>query len=130
MKFHSLAIGAVVLSGALTTSLAQTTNAPKRVHVETLGAANQSTTTHFNVYFPLTHQDALEKLLSDQTTPGTARYHQWLTPAQFKTQFGPNASDVAKVKAQLQSAGFTILSEKTQSLEVQGSDQQLCQNNK
>jgi subtilase family serine protease len=91
------------------------------MHAQTLGAASQSATTHFNIYFPLTHQDTLEKLLNDQTTQGSASYHQWLTPAQFKAQFGPNASDVAKVKAELQSAGFTILSERTQSIEVQGS---------
>ncbi len=121
MKFHSLAIAAVVLGGVLTTGLAQTNNAPKRMHVQNAGAANQSATTHFHVYFPQTHQDALDKFLTEQTTPGSPLYHHWLTPAQFKARFGPNPSDVAKVKAQLQSAGFTILSEKTQSIEVEGS---------
>jgi subtilase family serine protease len=89
-------------------------------HVETLGPADQNAVVQFNVYLPLTHQDALEPLLRDQTDSTSANYHHWLTPAQFKAQFGPDSSHVAKVRAELEAAGFTVLSEKTQSLEVEG----------
>ncbi len=70
--------------------------------------------------FPLTHSDALEQLLRAQTDPSSPSYHQWLTPAQFKAQFGPDRSDVAKVTAALLPRGFTITAEHTQSLEVEG----------
>ena len=76
--------------------------------------------THFRVYLPLTHTDALEKLLQSQTDTASPNYHQWLTPAQFKQQFGPSRSDVAKTKQLLQSAGFTVVGENTQNLEVEG----------
>jgi subtilase family serine protease len=120
MRIHSLAIGAVVLCALTTISSAQMNSSPNAVHVQTIGSADPNAMTHFNVYLPLTHSDALEQLLREQTDPASASYHQWLTPAQFKTQFGPNRSDIATVTAALLAAGFTITAEHTQSLEVEG----------
>ncbi len=88
--------------------------------VQTLGPADQSTVTHFNVYLPLTHQADLDQLLRDQTDSSSARYHQWLTPEQFKSQFGPSRADVAKVTKALEAAGFTVVGEQTQNLQVEG----------
>jgi subtilase family serine protease len=88
--------------------------------LQALGPANQNATTHFNVYLPLTHPDELERLLSGQTDSTSASYHHWLTPAEFKAQFGPKQADLVKVKAALLAAGFTIVAEHTQSLEVEG----------
>jgi subtilase family serine protease len=120
MRIHSLAIGAVVLCALTTISSAQMNSSPNAVHVQTVGSADPDAMTHFNVYLPLTHSDALEQLLREQTDPASASYHQWLTPAQFKAQFGPSRSDIAKVTAALLAAGFTITAEHTQSLEVEG----------
>jgi Pro-kumamolisin, activation domain len=39
---------------------------------------------------------------------------------QFKQQFGPSRANVAKAKELLESAGFTIVAERTQNLEVEG----------
>ncbi len=119
MKIHALTAG-VVFCALTTMSFPQSNNAATSRFVETLGRADQSAFTYFNVYLPLTHQDALDQLLRDQTDPNSTSYHHWLTPAQFKVQFGPSTSDVAKVRSALESAGFTIVSEKTQSLQVEG----------
>ena len=120
MRIHSLAIGAVVLCALTTMSISQMNISPSAMRVQAVGAADPSAVTHFNVYLPLTHQDALEQLMREQTDPASASYHQWLTPAQFKAQFGPNRSDVATVTAALLAAGFTITAEHSQSLEVEG----------
>jgi subtilase family serine protease len=85
-----------------------------------LGAAEPSAVAHFNVYLPLTHTAALEQLLQEQTDSASSNYHHWLSPAQFKQQFGPNAADVARTKALLQAQGLTIVRENTQNLEVEG----------
>lgn len=53
-------------------------------------------------------QAALDQLLSDQQNPASARYHQWLTPAQFAAQFGLSSTDLGKVKDWLGSQGFTV----------------------
>jgi subtilase family serine protease len=119
MRIRTVVTGAVV--GALFAFTLLPQVVPAAVQAEkTLGAADQNAVTHFNVFLPLTHTDALEKLLQAQTDSTSASYHQWLTPAQFKQQFGPNPTDVARAKELLQSEGFTIVSERTQSIEVQG----------
>jgi subtilase family serine protease len=116
MRIRSLVMGAAI--GALTTVGFSQRNP---MHVRMLGSADQNTKVHFNVYLPLTHSDVLEQLLRDQTDQASSSYHQWLTPAQFKAQFGPSSSDVARVTSALLGAGFTIVGEGTQSLEVEGS---------
>ena len=112
----SVALGAVYTFASI--ALVQSASAARQV--ESLGAANQNDITHFRVFLPLTHTDALEKLLQGQTETASANYHQWLTPAQFKQQFGPSRADVAKAKQLLQNAGFTVVGENTQNLEVEG----------
>jgi len=119
MRIRSLATGAVL--GALTLAcLTRTPAVSAASQLQALGAADQNATTTFNVFLPLTHTADLDQLLRDQTDPASSRYHQWLTPAQFKTQFGPRPADVARARATLEAAGFTILGEKTQNLQVSG----------
>ena len=119
MRIRSTAPG-ITLGAFTLASLALVQSAFAAKHMESLGAADQSAVTHFRVYLPLTHTDALEKLLQSQTDTASSNYHQWLTPAQFKQQFGPSRSDVAKAKQLLQSAGFKVVGENTQNLEVEG----------
>ena len=121
MRFHSLAVNALLLGALTTLSFSQINRASTAMQVRTIGPADQNAVAHFSVYLPLTNRAALDKLLRDQTDSTSSRYHQWLTPAQFKAQFGPSRSDVAKVRATLQAAGFAVVGEKTQNLKVEGS---------
>src|ERR1700761_5658252 len=119
MRIRSFVAGAVLGALAITcASLPQSASAAAMM--QSLGAARQNTTTQFSVYLPLTHTAALEQLLKDQTDESSPRYHQWLTPAQFKSQFGPSRADVAKARSLLEAAGFTIVAEQTQNLVVSG----------
>ena len=119
MRIRTLALCATI--GALTTmSYSQMNSSPNGMHVQTMGTADPNAVAHFNVYLPLTHTEALEQLLRNQTEPTSSSYHQWLTPEEFKAQFGPSRSDVAKVTSALLAEGFTITNEHAQSLEVQG----------
>jgi subtilase family serine protease len=119
MRIRSAATSAAL--GALTfASIALVQSASAAKQAELLGAADQNSIAHFNVYLPLTHTDTLEKLLQSQTDSTSANYHRWLTPAQFKQQFGPSRTDVAKARQLLEAAGFTVVAERTQNLEVQG----------
>jgi subtilase family serine protease len=112
----SVALGAVLTIVSM--SPMQSALAAKQV--ESLGAADPNSVTHFRVYLPLTHTDVLERLLQSQTDTTSPNYHQWLTPAQFKQQFGPSPADVAKTRQLLEAEGFTVVGEKTQNLEVEG----------
>jgi subtilase family serine protease len=51
---------------------------------------------------------ALTRLLADQQTPSSPRYHRWLTPEQFADQFGLSAADIASVCAWLQAHGLEV----------------------
>lgn len=53
-------------------------------------------------------QTALDQLLADQQNPSSARYHQWLTPAEYGAQFGLSSTDIAKVSSWLTNQGFTV----------------------
>jgi hypothetical protein len=58
---------------------------------------------------PSTAQEtALDALLTAQTTPGNANYHQWLTPAQYAARFAVSAEDAAQVVAWLEGQGFQV----------------------
>jgi subtilase family serine protease len=119
MRIRSAATS--VALGALFASIALVQSASAAKQAESLGAADPDTIAHFNVYLPLTHVNGLEELLQSQTDKTSPNYHQWLTPAQFKQQFGPSSADFAKTRQLLEAAGFTVVGEKTQNLEVEGS---------
>jgi len=53
-------------------------------------------------------EKALQNLLDEQQTPGSANYHKWLTPAQFGEEFGPAQTDVQAVTGWLTSQGFEV----------------------
>ncbi|HEY6347096.1 MAG TPA: protease pro-enzyme activation domain-containing protein [Bryobacteraceae bacterium] len=53
---------------------------------------------------------ALQQLLVEQQTPGSANYHRWLTPEEFAQQFGATSSDIAQLSGWLQSHGLTVTS--------------------
>ena len=55
-------------------------------------------------------ESALRTLLEGQQTKSSPNYRQWLTPAQFGQQFGPADSDIATVRAWLESHGFQVTS--------------------
>ncbi|HEX3397658.1 MAG TPA: hypothetical protein VHS76_13220, partial [Steroidobacteraceae bacterium] len=61
--------------GALLASIAIAPNALAAKRLESLGAADQNAVAHFNVYLPLTHTDALDRLLQSQTDQNSANYH-------------------------------------------------------
>ena len=76
-----------------------------------IGPANASTRlTGMTMYFkPSAAQQAtLDNFLQQQQTPGSSLYHKWLTPAQYASQFGLSASDLAEVEAWLEQHGFSI----------------------
>jgi len=70
---------------------------------------------------------ALEQLIRDQHTPGSANYHKWLTPEQFGQQFGPSDQDIATLESWLASKGFSVdkLNPGRQTLEISGNVAQL-----
>ena len=57
---------------------------------------------------PLRNREALTNLLNAINTPGSARYHQYLSPAEFAEQFGPSPADYETLAGLLSTNGFRI----------------------
>jgi len=55
-------------------------------------------------------EQALDLLLAQQQIPRSPKYHKWLTPAQFGSQFGLSQNDLNKITGWLKSEGFAIQS--------------------
>lgn len=51
---------------------------------------------------------ALQALISAQHDPTSAKFHKWLTPAEFGQYFGAEEGDILAVEAWLRSEGFTV----------------------
>jgi len=58
------------------------------------------------VHLPLRNSAALDQLIAQQSTKDSSLYHQWLTPAQFREQYGPSAKDLQTVALSLSAQGF------------------------
>jgi trimeric autotransporter adhesin len=52
---------------------------------------------------------ALRGLLPQLHAPGSPKYHQWLTPAEFGAQFGPSDQDIATIQNWLAGHGFRVV---------------------
>ena len=59
------------------------------------------------VSLKLRNADQLDALLAEINKPGSANYHKYLTPAQFKAQYAPTDAQVQAVVAHLKQSGFS-----------------------
>ncbi|MCP3712850.1 S53 family peptidase [Paraburkholderia sp. CNPSo 3274] len=65
---------------------------------------------HIAVALKNRNLDELDRFLRDLNQPGSASYHKYLTPAQFKARFSPSDAQVATVVAHLKANGFRNVS--------------------
>ncbi len=85
---------------------------PGWVRAENTAAATVPASASLNVTVVLKRdaatQAAFEQLLAEQQTPGSALYHQWLTPAQVGNMFGLASADLQAVESWLEQEGLTV----------------------
>jgi subtilase family serine protease len=74
-----------------------------------VSAANASDKLGFRVYLGWNNPTGAEALARAVSDPRSKSYRHYLTPAQFRQQFAPNASQVAQVQNWLTSQGFTLV---------------------
>ncbi|HVJ52542.1 MAG TPA: S53 family serine peptidase [Aliidongia sp.] len=74
----------------------------------------------FDIYVPIQNRADLEKLEADQTTPGSAQYHKWLSPTEFNARFAPSPALVKKMSKELAASGITVTEVHTHSLHAVG----------
>jgi subtilase family serine protease len=106
-------VGAVGVAATAGAAPANRTHLPGSVPSWAHASASHgatATTDHvgFRVYLGWRGGDAAEALATSVSTPGSANYRHFLTPAQFREQFAPSQSDVSAVQQWLRDSGFTI----------------------
>jgi len=57
---------------------------------------------------PIDREEALERLMIEQQTPGSPNYRSWLSAADFGERFGPATEDIAAVTTWLEQKGFRV----------------------
>ena len=73
-------------------------------------ATNKNNQLHLAISLNLRNSDALTSLIAAQDDPTSSLYHQYLTPQQFKEQFGPTQDTVNSVVAYLTGQGLHVTS--------------------
>jgi subtilase family serine protease len=87
--------------------------APKNVSrwvaaAQKVGSAAETRQVHFSMFLGFKNQDQLKKLIEAQYKPGSAQYGKFLSPAQFRAKFAPDADKVKLVQDTLKKLGFTL----------------------
>ena len=73
------------------------------------------------VVLKLRDPEGAREELKALTTPGTASFHEFLTPQQFRDSFGPSTDNVEMVSASLRALGLSVSSATSTTLRVTGS---------
>jgi kumamolisin len=77
-------------------------------HSHLVGAASSQQQLQLSIGLKMRNEQQLAALLHDLYTPGSSRYHQFLTPQQFAAQFGPTQAQQQQVIDYLRSQGLTV----------------------
>jgi subtilase family serine protease len=72
------------------------------------GAAKPTTKLQVGVWLKMRNTAQLDRVTRSIYTPGSAHYHQWLTPRQVLRSYMPTRHDVAQVEQYLRSQGFRV----------------------
>jgi subtilase family serine protease len=70
--------------------------------------APASKTIKARVYFTPRDQSALDKAVAAVSTPGSPSYGKYITPQQFRQQYGASPGSISKVTSWLRSAGLSV----------------------
>ncbi len=116
MKARSLLIGAAL--GAL--ALGPAALPSRAASVNFVGRPAPTQTVDFLVHLPLRDSAQLDQLIRLQSAPGSPEYHHFLTPAQFRSSFGPTSATVAQATAALRAGGLSITKVESQMIHVRG----------
>jgi subtilase family serine protease len=79
-------------------------------HGTLLGHSNRNTVATVTVGLQLRNTDQLDAFLASLNDPSSTNYKHFLTPDEFKAQFGPTDSTVESVKNFLTNQGLTVKS--------------------
>jgi len=87
-------------------------------HAVSSGITSPSKVLQLSVHLALRNEKLLDTLLAKQANPASPLFHHYLTPQEFKSQFGPTEAAVNKVKLFLQSHHLAVTSVSSNNLVI------------
>jgi kumamolisin len=74
-----------------------------------VGKLPPTQTLHFDIVLPLRDRAGLQTFVKEVNDPSTSSYHQFLTPQEFTSRFGPSQEDWDTLVAFAKASGFEIV---------------------
>jgi subtilase family serine protease len=114
VRFFLLVLSTLALALVLAVpSRADTSGAGRNVSLwvgsaEKVASAQDSERVPITVFLSFKNPSVLKNLIAELSNPRSAQYGKYLTPAQFRAQFAPDAADVARVQRTLKQLGFIV----------------------
>ena len=81
---------------------------PAKARSHPVGSVAASSPVSFDLVLSLQNASGAQAFLRDVSSPGSATFHQYLTDAQWVSQFGPTQAEVAAAESWLRQEGFTV----------------------
>lgn len=75
-----------------------------------VGAPSATSRVSFSLSIPLRDAAGADAFTAAVSTPGSASFHKYLTPAQYNARFGPSSTAARKVSSYLKGQGFAVTS--------------------
>jgi len=77
-------------------------------HGTSIGHTNRNSKASITIALQLRNSDKLDNYIASLKNPNSINYKKYLTPDEFKDQYGPTDTTVANVKSYLTSQGFKV----------------------
>ncbi|MGG3469768.1 protease pro-enzyme activation domain-containing protein [Neobacillus pocheonensis] len=77
-------------------------------HGTLIGHTNSSTKSSLTIALQLRNRDKLDHFIDSLSDPSSPNYKHFISPEEFKSQYGPTDETVANVKSYLTSKGFKV----------------------
>ena len=84
------------------------TVSPDVTKLPTFGDASPTLTLPLQIWLKPRDQAGLNSLLAEQQDPKSPHYHQWLTPQEYATRFGPSQAAFDRISKWLADQGFQV----------------------
>lgn len=105
----AISAGSAGAAGPGTSSVLSGTAAPPAaLGTPTVGSVPPAASIQFDVALNLRDAAGADALVREVSTPGSAQYRQYLTPAQWEARFSPTAAQVSAVTSWLSQEGFAV----------------------
>jgi subtilase family serine protease len=103
----SVIIGLQAASASSRTAL-QGTAAPAKARAHHVGSISSSSPVDFLLALKLKDPSGAAAFARSVSTPGSANFRHYLTPAQWEARYSPTSTEVVKARNWLQSQGFKV----------------------